>query len=67
MGLSVELLEEVELETLRFLKKLKEAKVRLKLDKFARYGVKETGAVKRSALDLKNELTRITQNTTRHG
>lgn len=57
--LSVELLNEVEIETKRFLKKLSQAKKRIKDDKWALHGCKETGAIKRSAIDLKNELTRI--------
>ncbi len=60
-NLNIELLNEVESETKRFLKKLKETKARLSKDDYAKYGCKETGAIKRSALDLKNELTRITQ------
>ena len=57
--LSVELLNEVEIETKRFLKKLAQAKKRIKDDNRALYGCKETGAIKRSAIDLKNELSRI--------
>ena len=60
--ISIELLNEVEKETKRFLKKLQETKDRLKCDKHAVYGCKETGAVRRASLDLKNELTRITTN-----
>lgn len=59
--LSIELLNEVEIETKRFLKKLTEAKKRIKEDSRAAYGSKETGAIKRASLDLKNELTRISQ------
>lgn len=59
-NLSIDLLNEVENEAKRFLKKLQNAKVRIKDDNRAVYGCKETGAVKRAALDLKNELTRIT-------
>ena len=51
-----------ERESNRFLKKLKAAKKRIKEDKYALLtGSKETGAVKRAALDLKMELTRITK------
>jgi hypothetical protein len=52
----------VEEETKRFLKKLDAAKTRIKDDRFAlTSGSKETGAVKRAALDLKMELTKITK------
>lgn len=61
--LTVELLNEVEVEARRFLKKLAEAKKRIKEDSYALYGCKETGAIKRASIDLKNELTRISQST----
>jgi len=52
----------VEEETKRFLKKLDAAKTRIENDCYALMsGTKETGAVKRDALDLKMELTKITQ------
>jgi len=52
----------VEEETKRFLKKLDAAKTRIMEDRFALIsGSKETGAVKRAALDLKMELTKITK------
>lgn len=53
----IEISEEVE----RFQKKLDAALERIRTNKFAKYGCKETGAVRRAALDLKNELTKITQ------
>lgn len=49
---------EVEKELKRFFEKLKEAKQRLKDDEHAYQGCKETGALKRSALDLKQVLTK---------
>ena len=61
--MSIKLLNEVEQETKRFLKKVKETKERLKIDNYAHHGCKETGAVRRASLDLKNELTRITTST----
>lgn len=61
MALTIETLKDVEKETRRFLKKLKAAQDRFLNDSGARYGTKEGGAVRRSALDLKNELTKITQ------
>lgn len=52
----------VEAEIERFLEKLDAAKTRIKEDRFALIsGSKETGAVKRAALDLKMELTKITK------
>ena len=59
--LSIELLNEVEIETKRFLKKLTATKKRLKEEQYAVRGCKETGAIKRASLDLKNELTRISK------
>lgn len=53
---------EVEKELERFSKRLQEAKVRIQGgDYYPSSGCKETGALKRSALDLKNELTKLTQ------
>lgn len=63
MRLTTELLTEVENETKRFLKKLNEAKKRIKEDKYASNGCKETGAVRRASIDLKNELTKISTST----
>jgi hypothetical protein len=49
-----------EKEAKRFLEKLSAAKARIKDDSFVLFsGSKETGAVKRAALDLKMELTKI--------
>lgn len=62
MAQLTEILKDVEVELNRFSKRLKAAKERLKTDNYAEMGCKETGALKRAALDLKNELTRITQN-----
>ena len=52
---------DVEFEIVRFSKKLAAAKKRVAEDDRALYGSKETGAVKRAAMDLKNELTKITR------
>lgn len=52
---------DVEYEVVRFQKKLAAAKKRIAEDDRALYGSKETGAVKRAALDLKIELTKITR------
>lgn len=57
-------LDEIEKEIARFMKRLNEARDRIKIsdiDKYYFSGSKETGAVKRAALDLKNELTKITK------
>ena len=49
-------------EAQRFIKKAMDAKKRIKEDKYALItGSKETGAVKRAALDLKMELSNITR------
>lgn len=50
---------DVQKELQRFEKKLKTAIVKVAEDAY--YFGKETGAVKRAALDLKNELTKITR------
>ncbi len=51
----------VEKEVERFVEKLKAAKDKQRTDPHFFYGCKESGALKRSALDLKVELTRITR------
>jgi hypothetical protein len=51
----------VEQELIRFQKRIQEAKKRFKEDNNAEYGCKESGALRRGALDLKNELTRLTR------
>lgn len=60
--MTLESLNEVKTELARFQKKLAAAIARMKSDDMVRYtGCKETGAVKRAALDLKGELTKITR------
>ena len=59
--MTLETIEEVEIEINRFKQRLKAAKKRAKEDKYWLRGCKETAALKRAALDLKNELTKITQ------
>ena len=54
-------LEDTKKELVRFKTRLDDAIKRIKEDKYALYGCKETGAVKRAALDLKMELTKITR------
>jgi len=53
-------LMKIKAETNRFKKRLDDAIRRLETDQYACHGCKETGAVRRAALDLKNELTKIT-------
>lgn len=49
-------------EAQRFIKRAKDAKKRMNSSDFHEFvGSKETGAVKRAALDLKMELTNITK------
>lgn len=52
---------DVEYEVVRFQKKLVAAKKRVAEDEYALRGCKETATLKRAALDLKIELTKITQ------
>jgi len=59
--MTLENLKDVKKELQRFEKKLDDCLVRIATDSFALQGCKETGAVKRGALDLKNELTKITK------
>lgn len=54
-------LNEVEAETKRFLQRLQNARERFNEDDRATYGTKQSAALRRSALDLKQELTKITQ------
>lgn len=57
--MQLETLQSVKDETYRFLKKLNDAIDKLTIETDIN-GCKETGAVKRAAADLKNELTKIT-------
>ncbi len=57
----LQLLNEVKSETERFLAKLKEAISEQKDD--SNYSRKKYAASKRAALDLKNELTKLTQDS----
>jgi len=59
--MELETLKQAKQELKRFEKRLNSAIERLTKEPTARYGCKETGAVKRAALDLKNELTNITK------
>ena len=52
---------EVEKEVERFQLRLFAIKQRIKDDKYALMGCKESGALKRAALDLKIELTKLTR------
>jgi len=58
--MTLETIEAIEKEIERFEIRLDAAKTRLQADKSLQWsGCKETGALKRSALDLKNELTKL--------
>lgn len=59
--MTLENIIEVENELKRFKQRLESAKKRFKEDKYANFGCKESGALKRSAMDLKNELTKLTR------
>ena len=58
----VDVIDEVEAEVNRFMIKLNALQVRYREEKH-RYPNKNTAAVRRAALDLKQELTKITQST----
>ncbi len=58
--MTLETINEVEKELERFSKRLQEAKKRIQgKNYYPSSGSKETAALKRSALDLKNELTKL--------
>jgi hypothetical protein len=58
--MTVKVILEVEQELIRFQKRLDAAKKRISEEGYHRWsGSKETAALKRSALDLKNELTKL--------
>lgn len=60
--MTIQDIKDVEVELDRFQKRLKEAKVRyLESGDCMFYGCKESASLKRSALDLKSELTKITK------
>jgi len=52
-------IKDVQTEIVRFNKRMKAALKRVEEDKYALYGCKETGALKRAAADLKTELTKL--------
>jgi hypothetical protein len=59
MPVTIEDLDKVITETKRFLSVAQEARRRLYIDKYATYGCKETGAVRRSSMDLSRILVSI--------
>ena len=59
MGEFLDALDEVEREAKRFLERVYQARERIKTDSFARYGCKETAAVKRASMDLSRALTEL--------
>lgn len=58
MEMEAEKLIKLKAELKRFENRLNEAITRLKADNYASYGCKETGALRRGSIDLKNELTK---------
>lgn len=54
-------LQNVKKELKRFEDRLDACIIKVSSDSYALYGCKETGAVKRAALDLKNELTKMSR------
>lgn len=58
--MQLEDLKNIKKEITRFNTRLNAAIERVEEDHYAIYGCKETGAVRRAALDLKMELTKIT-------
>lgn len=51
--MDIKTLNEIELEVKRFMKRLNAARDRIKNESYCSMGCKETGAVRRAALDLK--------------
>ena len=63
--MNLKLIEEIEKEVTRFTSRLEKAKQRLIADPPTQWGgSKETAALKRAALDLKNELTKLNKSRT---
>jgi len=56
MAVTIEKIDCVMVEAKRFSARAKEAKLRLKQDRYASYGCKETGAVIRASMDLSQAL-----------
>ena len=61
MQITIKMLNDAESEMKHFAKRIKAAKDRLNSGDNLCAGCKETGAVRRAALDLKNELTNLTK------
>ena len=59
--MKLEDIKDIESELKRFNSRLKAVKKRINEDQYTLYGCKETGALRRAALDLKMELTKITK------
>lgn len=60
--MTLEEILEVEYETIRFQKRIAAVKLRVQEEgEYALRGCNETGALKRAALDLKLELTKLTK------
>ena len=59
MPITKEKLDDVMLECSRLLDRAREAKARLEKDKWAYWGCKETGAVRRASMDLTRALAEL--------
>lgn len=59
--ITIETVKEIETELERFNERLKKAKDIIKKNSYQICGSKESGALKRSALDLRGVLTKITR------
>jgi hypothetical protein len=59
MAVTLEKVNDIKIELKRFQKRLQDVEKKLKEDNYAKYGCKETGAVKRAALDLRNVLIEL--------
>ena len=59
MAVTVEKLDKAIMEAKRFIAKAMTAKKRLKDNKYASFGCKDTGAVRRASMDLTNVLVDI--------
>jgi hypothetical protein len=59
--MDIKTLNEIESEVKRFIKRLNAARDRIKNERYCSMGCKETGAVRRAALDLKIELNKLSK------
>ncbi|MFW8602526.1 hypothetical protein ACOHYD_13740 [Desulfobacterota bacterium M19] len=59
MAVTIEKLDKATEIVHRFLEAVKDAKKRLNKDKYASFGCKETGAVRRASMDVSNILVQL--------